>query len=69
MRKIGPFSDFGRVTSFAAFKALKGQRACPVDVQIYNMQYLQNKVSCRFGEFLMGRWARDCHMAFKISDA
>jgi hypothetical protein len=27
LRKIGPLSDFGRVTSFATFKALKGQRA------------------------------------------
>ena len=38
-----------------------------MDVQIYKTQYLQNKVSCGFGEFLMGRVARDCHVAFKIS--
>ena len=40
---------------------------CPVDVQIYKMQYLQRKESCGFGEFVTGRLARDCHVACKIS--
>jgi hypothetical protein len=66
LRKTGPLSDFGGVTSFATLKALRGQGAglgCPLDVQIYKILCLRNGESCRFGEFLLARLARDCHAA------
>jgi hypothetical protein len=36
---------------------------------MYKIQYLQNMVGCRFGEFLIGTVPRDCQVAFKISAA